>query len=652
MGSFQLPPSEIQMGNGKFLVTFDSIGEIEQIFAPNIDSLQSKIGNYQTLVLLPPDEFSYGNPVLIPLNHDQFNVRFQLEKGSQILQIEYQHKHRSLQLLRTLCLHPTDPILLDQWKLPKENVGLLHASIPWIGYSTTAHCSLFHPYFNGIVHHRGRRWLGVIASLGNPVWEKVSHLSDPERSRLWSGERISVPLHGGDLAGFPHGQISKGWDHVAQGCATWGAMAIGPTEDVAFFIICAESESHLGQMVEQMRHLPSRRFIQLIAGMVQNRYLPASKLLSQIDNSQVKHLCERSIDVLHALQDAETGALMAAAEVDPHSQISGGYGYSWPRDGAYLATALGAFGYHDRAQQYFRFLTDTQDQSGTWWQRYLATGHAGPSWGRIQIDEPATVIAAAFLHFKRTRDFLWLEGIWPTLKNGLRFLEEFHSEGEQLGSPSFDLWEERQGIHAYSLAAVSAAFTTGALLAGELMETDLQTKYSELGERMATRIIEKFVPENGTIHRSHVIGRWGENYWDQTTDVSMLGLILPFRILPKRHPTAQKILESIRSKLWNAPTGGTCRYEKDHYRGGNPWILCTLWLASVELSLENYTEAREAFQWVLTKSTSLGFLPEQVHKETGMPYWVIPLAWSHAMFLLFVHNVIHKKLERQIWEKL
>lgn len=642
MGWDQRPPSEIQMGNGSLLVTFNSSGEIEQLFAPHIDALQSRLGSFQTSVVIP-NEGHDRVPEIIPLTPDVFDIRINLETGSQVLNVEYHHRSRPLRLHRKLAMHPSEPLMLDQWKIMEERAGLLHQSIPWMGGTTSAHCSLYHPAFNGIVHHRGRRWLGIIAR-SETQWERVGHLSDTDRYRLWAGERVGVALNHGELGGFPAGPVRKSWDQVVQGCTTWGALAIGPAQELEWLIICGESESHLGKLIHQLEHLPTRRFFQMIDGMVERRHSPAKETLSRIRNSHIRNLCERSIDVLHALQDSQTGALLAAAEVDPHSRLSGGYGYSWPRDGAYLASALDSFGFRERVEHYFRFCTETQDTSGAWWQRYLATGHAGPSWGRIQIDETASVLSAAYMHFRRTRDHLWLESFWPTLQRGLAFLENFHSTENLMGQPSHDLWEERMGIHAYSLGAVASAFLTGSFLAGELMEHEAQRRYQERGRKISTLIIEQFTPNEGPIRRS-LIG----DYWDEAVDVSLLGLIRPFGILNKRQPAAQRILESVRTRLWHKHTGGILRYEGDTYRGGNPWILTTLWLGSVELAAGNISEAREAFQWSVSKATSLGMLAEQVHRDSGQPFWVIPLGWSHAMLLLFVRDVLDRKLEDQIW---
>jgi hypothetical protein len=644
------PQAEVQMGNGTLLATFDSNAEVDQLFAPNIDALQSRLGAFQTSVLIPSDQ-GHG-PQMIRLNSGSFDIRMRLHHGSQVLQAEYHHKSQQIRLQRTLGMHPTEPIILDRWKILEGRVGLFHESVPWMGNSTSAHCSLYHPNFNGLVHHRGRRWLGVMAK-GPTQWVRVGHLSEHDRYRLWGGEKVDVPVGGHDLGGFPSGPVRVGWDQVVQGPATWGSFAMGPAEEIEMVIICAESERHLGRLLQLIQHIPTQRYFEMIESQVARRHAPALPILEQITNPAVRQLCERSIDVLHALQDARTGALMAAAEVDPHSKVSGGYGYSWPRDGAYLANALGAFNFHDRVTHYFHFLADTQDPSGAWWQRYLATGHAGPSWGRIQIDEPAAVIAAAFLHYRRTHDLFWLEKFWPTIEKGLQFLEEFHSPEHPMGLPSHDLWEERMGIHAYSLGGVSSAFLCGAYLARELSDRKAQSKYYKLSRRLLSTLRENFLPENQHPRRAFIVNSWdyqrGGGWWDEATDCSMLGLINPFKVLGKRDNSARRIVHDIRQKLWSSPTGGLLRYERDTYRGGNPWILCTLWLGMVDLEFGDIYGARETFQWVMSKQTQVGMLAEQVHRESGHPFWVIPLGWSHAMYLTFVRDVIERRLQLEIW---
>jgi len=646
------PIGELLLGNGSLLVVLDPYGEIDQVFSPHLDAMQARLGSFRTSVLVPSQ--GGGSPEMIAIGPDAFDIRLNLLSGSQVLRAEYQHKSRPLKLIRTLAIHPVDALLLDSWQIQGESAGILHASVPWMGYAMAGHCSLYHPLLQGIVHHRGRRWLGVVGRTPQASWARVGHLPESDRRRMWDGEKVWVPVGASDLTGYATSGLPLGWDHVVQGPAVFGAIAtppVAPGQTIEFMILGAESEAGLHTLLSRNKSIATSRFLEMVDRFAEKKMAPALPLLSKIQNPQVALLAQRSLEVLMALQDRETGALIAAAEVDPHSRVSGGYGYSWPRDGAYLASALGAWGFHDRVEKYFDFLKNTQDPTGAWFQRYLATGHAGPSWGRIQIDEPATVIGAAWLHFKRTRNLFWLERIWPTIKLGLEFLESFHNEEKPMGTDSHDLWEERMGVHAYSLAAVAASFRAGAALAGELSDRKLQARYHSFGNKLAERLLTTFIPREGAIRRALITDGRGGHWADETPDVSMLGLIYPFGILHKRDEAAQRILKLVHERLWSQPVGGILRYPGDHYRGGNPWILTTLWLGIVDLSLGNTDQARECFQWSMSKATPLGMLAEQVHRESGKPFWVIPLGWSHAMYLIFVHDVLKRGLESKIWSQ-
>lgn len=84
--------------------------------------------------------------------------------------------------------------------------------------------------------------------------------------------------------------------------------------------------------------------------------------------------------------------------------------------------------------------------------------------------------------------------------------------------------------------------------------------------------------------------------------------------------------------------GGIRRYEDDRYNGGNSWILTTLWYALEANRREESEKVKEVLEWVLANQTSTGLLPEQIDKEKGGPVWVVPLTWSHAMFVLIIQE--------------
>ena len=96
-------------------------------------------------------------------------------------------------------------------------------------------------------------------------------------------------------------------------------------------------------------------------------------------------------------------------------------------------------------------------------------------------------------------------------------------------------------------------------------------------------------------------------------------------------------LSAVSTKLLNtSPIGGVIRYEHDNYflgkqkYSGNPWIVCTLWLAQYLLTVQRVDEAQKLLEWALDRRMSSGVLSEQFDPEDGAPISVAPLVWSHA----------------------
>jgi GH15 family glucan-1,4-alpha-glucosidase len=86
------------------------------------------------------------------------------------------------------------------------------------------------------------------------------------------------------------------------------------------------------------------------------------------------------------------------------------------------------------------------------------------------------------------------------------------------------------------------------------------------------------------------------------------------------------------------------RYEGDEYyraskeNQGNPWIICTLWLArwyiASATSKNDLSKALELLLWAQKNAASTGILVEQIDPYTAKPISVSPLSWSHAEFIL------------------
>ena len=97
------------------------------------------------------------------------------------------------------------------------------------------------------------------------------------------------------------------------------------------------------------------------------------------------------------------------------------------------------------------------------------------------------------------------------------------------------------------------------------------------------------------------------------------------------------------------------RYEADGYMRvtddvesvpGNPWFICTLWLADYRIasasSLEELERAVEILEWVVERALPSGVLAEQVDPLTGAPVSVSPLTWSHSTVVATVIAYLRK----------
>ena len=116
---------------------------------------------------------------------------------------------------------------------------------------------------------------------------------------------------------------------------------------------------------------------------------------------------------------------------------------------------------------------------------------------------------------------------------------------------------------------------------------------------------------------------------------------------PPDDPRVVATMEAVRAQLWiSAGVGGVARYQQDWYHcvelgediPGNPWIICTLWVADwLARTARGTTELDSTvlplLGWVAHHASAAGLLPEQVHPLSGAPLSVAPLTWSHAAFV-------------------
>lgn len=286
---------------------------------------------------------------------------------------------------------------------------------------------------------------------------------------------------------------------------------------------------------------------------------------------------------------------------------------------------------------YKTFCKMTQSKNGMWEQRFYTDGNLAPCWG-YQIDETASVIYGVYNHYEHTKNIKFLKDTLKMCENAVKYLEKYVQnilDEKDEEYKSYDLWEENEGIHTYSLSAIFSSF--------EIMIKIYEKLKSEFeGNRLKIEKIEKEL----VILRKYLIeikqyilkNLYDENKKsfirnkDGKMDISLLGLVTPFRLFSPKEKKILNTIERIELTL-RTYTGGYLRYEGDSYANGNPWVIANLWMADYYLSAGNKSKARECFEFVVKSATEHGFLPEQVDNSTITAKWVIGLGWSHAMFI-------------------
>jgi glucoamylase len=366
---------------------------------------------------------------------------------------------------------------------------------------------------------------------------------------------------------------------------------------------------------------------------------------------------ERSQLVFGLVADRATGAVIAAPEQDPGFARSGGYGFVWPRDLAFILLAQLAGGRHDLAVPALWWLVHAQGADGLWAQRSWTDGTFAPSWG-TQLDETGAVLVAYGVAARELSDDRLAHALWTSSVRAADALVRSLDGRTGLPAPSMDLWEERVGLHAYTAAATCAGLRAAAELA-DRFDPARAARWRVAAERVRAGIDDHlWSEEHGRYLRSIEVARADDegapvpacydllaghpadpvgsvDPTDATIDAALLGLVYPFAVYDAAEPRMAATLDAIEREL-GAADGGLYRYVGDPYIGGNPWVLTTLWLGLVRRRPGSVGPA-DGVAYACRAATSTGLLPEQVDAATGEPAWIVPLTWSHAMFVLACH---------------
>jgi len=358
--------------------------------------------------------------------------------------------------------------------------------------------------------------------------------------------------------------------------------------------------------------------------------------MPDIDLPRLQALARHSLAVIRAGQSSSGGYVASPSYPT--------YGYSWLRDGSFIADAASRAGDIDSAEAFFawcaRALVERRERvkallarqaAGDWipetdflHTRYALDGSdSASSWENFQLDGYGAWLWALGAH--RHRHARPIEPFLAGAALSVAYIATFWSH------PSYDWWEEyATEQHTSTLAAIYAGLVSALEWQGmdeELRSTALQ----------ASRELKALV--DGEAARLGYLPKWigsGE------VDASVISAATPFAMYAVDDPIMVRTLDRIEATLVHAR--GVHRYAVDTFYGGGEWLLLASLLGWHQVEGGRTAEARTQLEWVADHATLDGDLPEQVNDHLLAPdtedEWIerwgpvaTPLLWSHAMYL-------------------
>ncbi len=708
-------PRDLAIGNGRLLATFDATYTLRDLYFPHVGKENHTIGRACRAGVWVDGRFAW-------FSDDGWTRSIRYRQDSLVSDVTIEHAEFGLRIHGTDAVHTEKTILLRRLDVTNlaghlREVRLFFHQDFHISENEIGDTAAYEPVNRFVLHYKQQRYFMINGRTGDGqgIFQYATGQKGTEKQQgTWrdaeDGWLEMTPISQGAVDSTVSFR-----QNIAAGATArfycWIAVASGYWEgkELDSFVLTGTSGRQSGRVSDE--HLAIERMIDEADRSSREWVTRATCDFADLPEP-VRDQFRRSLLLIRTQIDHD-GAIIAANDGDSMQANRDTYSYMWPRDGALVARTLDRAGYHDLSAQFFRFCTRLMPGASYYPDGYLLhkfhpDGTVGSSWhpwvrdGRpslpVQEDETALVLWAFWNHFlsRRATDrsvFDLVRELSPRLVvPAARFMliyrdepkgrERFHPPcvHEPTGLPlaSYDLWEERYGIHAFTVAATCAGLDACsrllALAAKERWAEDRQwsekagirnsdqsspaewqTQVVDLAEqcdvaaqRMKAAFLKHFwSPERRSFGRMLNFGPAGESWLDTTLDASTLYAMLAFDAFRPDDAGVQDTIRSIEERLWcKTPIGGIARYENDYYHRmsddianvpGSPWFICTLWGALGRIFLADdrgqFTRPREILQWVCDHAQPSGVLAEQVHPYTGAPMSVAPLTWSHATFV-------------------
>ncbi len=648
-------PRDLPVGNGEMLVAFDDLYRIRDLYWPHVGMPNHTCGHLQRFGVWVDGHFAW-------IEAPGWTRDLGYARDSLITKVRLRNDRLELQLECEDAVDYWSPVyfrrvtVTDTAGRPRDVRLFFHQDLS-IGESAIGDTVNYDPQTGGLIHYKDDTYF-----LFNGCGAR-SHGVD-----TWSTGQKRIRDAEGTWRDAEDGLLSR--NSIAQGSvdSTVGfSLSLNPMgqSTVTYWICAGHTYEDVKSLDDKVRQKTPERML-----MRTEAYWKLWSNKEGIDYSplpeSVRHLCVRSQLIVRTQID-KGGAIIAANDYDITRYAGDTYSYMWPRDGALVAQALAMAGQCDLSQAFFRFAAKVILESGYFLHKYNPTGTLASSWhpwvvdGKralpIQQDETSLVLWSLRRHFLTFRDVEFVRDLYtPLVIEPANWLLRYRDHNG-LPSPSWDLWEERHGVHLFTVASTIGALKAAAEFAEEVGAHDRAADFAQGAVTMRDAMIRHlWSPERNRFARMAKPDGAGGYALDFTLDVSACGLFA-FGALDASDPRVTAHMQALREKLWvNTHIGGMARYERDPYHQverqdtdrvpGNPWVISTLWYAQwiIEKShtVEELEEAKSLLEWTCSRAQQSGVLAEQYDPYTGAHISVSPLTWSHAALMTTVFKFLQR----------
>ncbi|MEK7460297.1 MAG: glycoside hydrolase family 15 protein [Patescibacteria group bacterium] len=646
-------PKSLSLGNGNILVCTDKHAQVRDFYFPYV-GLENHIGgnNIHRVGVYTDNQLNW-------LDHSNWNISTTLAKNSLVGETVARNSALNVTLEFSDTVYNEKNIFVRKVSVKNETDRTRQIKIFFnqefkIYASYQGDTSYFDPINHVVVHYNGKR-----VFLINGLSEKGSF--DDFTTGIFRIEGKE-----GSFKDAEDGVLSKNLiEHGPSDSVIGFYLDIPPQESKIFYYWTAVGESikevlALNALVLEKKPAHILRTTKDYWRAWVDRYNFTYYGLKEDEVT----LFKKSLLTMRTHAD-DHGAIIASADSDMLQSGRDTYSYMWPRDGAFSAIAFDMAGNFNISERFFNFCARVIDEKGYLMHKYRPDDSLGSSWhpwmrnGKIELpiqeDETALVVIALWHHYEESKDLEFVEDVYDALvKRAADFMVSYRDHKTFLPKASYDLWEEKFGVHTYTATTVYGALIAASKLAMLLGKKQSEETYLKAAFEIRQGILTYLYDDtDGIFVKMMNIDDDGTFHYDKTLDMSSIYGLFAFGVLDIDDPRLANAIKQVESRLVvKTDVSGVVRYEGDRYFRstsdvpGNPWFITSLWLAQYYIAKakkeSDFDPVHRWITWAVKHAGPSGMLSEQLDPHTGAQLSATPLTWSHSEYV----TTIVKYLDR------